>query len=109
MKIATYNVEWFNSLFNDAGHLINDDTWSSRWGITKEQQTAALGAVFQAMDLDGAMIIEAPDSSKHRNATAALETFAARFKLRARKAIIGFENDTQQEICFLYDPDAMSA
>ena len=109
MKIATYNVEWFNSLFNDAGHLINDDTWSSRWGITKEQQTAALGAVFQAMDLDGAMIIEAPDSSKHRNATAALETFAARFKLRARKAIIGFANDTQQEICFLYDPDAMSA
>lgn len=109
MRLGTYNVEWFNTLFDDAGKLIDDDGWSGRWNITKAQQTKALGAVFQAMDLDGIMIIEAPDSSKHRDAVTALETFAKRFKLRARRAIIGFENDTQQEIAFLYDPDVMSA
>ena len=42
MKLATYNVEWFNTLFDDAGRLINDGTWSSRWSVTKAQQTAAL-------------------------------------------------------------------
>lgn len=109
MRIATYNVEWFNTLFDDAGHLINDDSWSSRWNVTKAQQTKALGAVFQAMDLDAVMIIEAPDSSRRRDGEAALETFAKVFELRARKAVIGFDNDTQQEIAFLYDPDVMTA
>lgn len=109
MRIATYNVEWFNTLFDDAGHLINDESWSSRWNVTKAQQTAALGSVFQAMDLDAAMIIEAPDTSRHRDGAVALETFAKTFDLRARKAIIGFDNDTQQEIAFLYDPDLMDA
>ncbi|MCO4842872.1 MAG: endonuclease [Yoonia sp.] len=109
MRIGTYNVEWFNTLFNDAGHLINDDTWSSRWNITKTQQSQALGAVFQAMDLDAVMIVEAPDTSRHRDGVKALESFAQVYKLRARSAIIGFDNDTQQEIAFLYDPDMMSA
>ena len=109
MRIGTYNIEWFNTLFYDNGHLINDDSWSSRWSITKARQTAALGVVFQAMDLDGVMIIEAPDSSKHRDTVLALETFAQAFNLRARKAITGFENDTQQEIAFLFDPDQMTA
>lgn len=109
MRIGTYNVEWFNTLFDDAGHLINDESWSSRWGVTKAQQTAALGSVFQAMDLDAAMIIEAPDTGRLRDGAEALETFAKNYDLRARKAIIGFDNDTQQEIAFLYDPDVMDA
>ena len=109
MKLATYNVEWFNTLFDDAGRLINDGTWSSRWSVTKAQQTAALGTVFQTMDLDAVMIVEAPDTSRHRDGTVALETFAKTFNLRARKAIIGFDNETQQEIAFLYDPDLMDA
>lgn len=109
MKIGTYNVEWFNKLFDDAGRLINDDSWSGRWSITKVMQTQALGTVFAAMDLDAVMIIEAPDTSPHRSGVKALETFAATFDLRARRAIIGFDNDTQQEIAFLYDPDKMDA
>ena len=39
----------------------------------------------------------------------ALENFAARFNLRTRKAVVGFENNTQQEIALLYDPDVVSA
>jgi len=109
VRIATYNVEWFNSLFDDAGKLIDNGSWSSRWNVTKAQQTAGLGAVFSAMDADAVMIIEAPDTSPHRNAMRALEEFAAHFGLRAREAITGFTNHTQQEIALLYDPDVMTA
>lgn len=109
LRLATYNVEWFNTLFDDAGALIDNDSWSSRWGVTKAQQTAALGTVFQAMDADGIMIIEAPDTSRKRVGAKALATFAERFGLRARDVVMGFANDTQQEIAFLYDPDVIAA
>ncbi len=109
MRIATYNVEWFNTLFDDAGVLIDDDSWSGRWDVTKAQQTAGLGTVFSALDADAVMIIEAPDTSPHRNTRTALEHFADRFGLRARQAITGFTNDTQQEIALLFDPHVVSA
>ena len=108
MKIATYNVEWFSNLFDDAGAMYDDDRWSGRWDVTRAQQTAAVGAVFQAMDADGVMVIEAPDSHAKRDGVAALEGFAARFGIRARKASIGYVNETQQEIMFLYDPDVLT-
>ncbi len=109
MRIATYNVEWFNSLFDDDGQLIDDGSWSSRWDVTKAEQIAGLGFVFGAMDADAVMIIEAPDTSPSRNTKIALENFAAHFGLRARTALIGFSNDTRQEIAMLYDPDAITA
>ena len=97
MRIATYNVEWFNNLFDDDGQLIDDDSWSARWDVTKAQQTQGLGTVFKALDADAVMIIEAPDTSPRRDTCKALETFAARFGLRSRTALTGFTNDTQQE------------
>ena len=109
MRIATYNVEWFNTLFDDTGALIVDDSWSGRHDITKRQQAEALGIVFNALDADAIMIIEAPDNSRRRNGATALETFAAEVGLRARKALIGFTNHTQQEIALLYDPDVIEA
>lgn len=107
IRLATYNVEWFASLFDRDNALINDGSWSGRYDVTKAQQTAALGQVFQALDADGIMIIEAPDSGGKQSSTAALEAFAAHFGLRQNTAVIGFENDTQQEIAFLYDPTKM--
>lgn len=109
MRFATYNVEWFHRLFSDDGQLLEDGEWSARYNVTREQQAKALGRVFRRIDADGIMIIEAPDSHSKRDGEAALETFARRFKLRARKAVIGYVNDTQQEIAFLYDPDKLSA
>jgi hypothetical protein len=108
MRIATYNVEWFDHLFDDRGQLIDDHGWSGRQDIRRDAQTAALGAVFRALDADGVMVIEAPDSNRRRNGVTALETFASRFDLRARKAVVGFANDTQQEIIFLHDPDTLT-
>ncbi len=109
MRLATYNVEWFNSLFDDAGSLLNDDAWSGRRDIQRGQQIAALGRVFRALDADAVMVIEAPDTNRGRNGTKALETFAKRFRLRANKALLGFASDTQQEIMLLYDPLVLTA
>ena len=79
MRIATYNVEWFSSLFDDDDVLQSDGGWSARYNITRAQQIEALGIVFTAMDADAVMIIEAPDSSKHRDTRLALEGFARAF------------------------------
>lgn len=108
MRIATYNVEWMNSLFDDNGTVLDDGAWSGRYNVTRAAQTAALGTVFTALDADAVMIIEAPDDSKDRDGARALENFAQWAGLRARKAIIGFGNNTQQEIALLYDPDVLS-
>ena len=107
MRLATYNVEWFSKLFDQDDQLIDNGSWSGKWNVTKYMQINALGTVFQAIDADGIMIIEAPDSSNNQSTITALENFASRFRLRQTKAIIGFANDTQQEIAFLYDPRTM--
>jgi endonuclease/exonuclease/phosphatase family metal-dependent hydrolase len=104
MRLATYNVEWFDTLFDDAGALIADGSWSARHDVTKAMQTEALGIVFTALDADVIMVIEAPDTSRSRNTVRALEAFAKAFDLRAHSAVMGFSNDTQQEIAVMYDP-----
>jgi endonuclease/exonuclease/phosphatase family metal-dependent hydrolase len=109
MRLATYNVEWFTNLFDDDNQLLLDDSWSSRRDVTKRTQGEALGIVFTALDADAVLVVEAPDQNSKRATVPALEAFAESFGLRARKAIIGFSNDTQQEIALLYDPDHLSA
>ncbi|MGH1367585.1 MAG: endonuclease/exonuclease/phosphatase family protein [Maritimibacter sp.] len=109
MRIATYNVEWFDALFDDEGTPLEDTGWSARYNVTRAQQLEALGIVFTALDADAVMIIEAPDDNRKRSTVRALEHFARLYGLRARKAIIGFRNATQQEIALLFDPDVFGA
>ena len=109
MRIATYNVEWFSSLFDNDNRLMPDSEWSARYNVTRADQADSLGIVFSAMDADAVMIIEAPDSNRRRSTAEALEDFAAYYGLRTRAAVMGFRNETQQEIAMLYDPDRMSA
>lgn len=108
MRIATYNVEWFDALFDDAGQLLADDSRSARHGVSRRDQSEALGIVFTALDADAVMVIEAPDSHRGRDGVRALEAFAQTYDLRCRKAVIGFTNTTQQEIALLYDPDVLT-
>lgn len=104
IRLASYNVEWMNALFDDAGQLLADDQPSARYQTSRAQQLAALATVFQALNADGVMIIEAPDTSARRSTVTALETFARHNALRTSRAIIGYASDTEQEIAFLYDP-----
>lgn len=108
LRLATYNVEWFNSLFDDAGHLQADGKPSSRYQIDRATQIGALGIVFTAMDADAIMVIEAPDTGNKRQSVTALENFAAHFDLRTSQAISGFVSETEQEISLLYDPDRLT-
>lgn len=108
MRIATYNIEWFTNLFDRHGRLLEDGEWSARYNVTRADQLASLGIVFTAMDADMVMVIEAPDNGRRHPTVAQLERFAARFELRTRKALIGFDNGTQQEIAVLYDPDRLT-
>jgi hypothetical protein len=108
VRLATYNVEWFDHLFDNQGRLHDDDRWSGRFDVSCADQTAALGRVFAAMNCDAVMIIEAPDSSRRRDGVFALETFAQHFGLRTNRALSGFASDTQQEIALLYDPSRIS-
>ncbi|MGI1663105.1 endonuclease/exonuclease/phosphatase family protein [Palleronia sp. KMU-117] len=109
MRLATYNVEWFANLFDDDGLLQADHGWSGRQDVRRRDQAEALGIVFTALDADAVMVIEAPDGSRRRSGTKALESFAAAFGLRQRRAVMGFLSDTQQEIALLFDPDRLSA
>lgn len=109
LRIATYNVEWFNALFDDAGNLLEDYEWSARQDVTRGDQLAALGIVFTALDADAVMVIEAPDDNRRRSTVRALETFAHAYGLRARRALLGYRNATQQEIALLYNPDVFFA
>ncbi|WP_072777486.1 endonuclease/exonuclease/phosphatase family protein [Marivita hallyeonensis] len=109
MRIATYNVEWFDDLFDDAGRLIVDGSWSARHNVTKEAQIEALAIVFTALDADAVMVIEAPDTNRRRDTVKALEHFARSFDLRARNAVMGFANETQQELALMYDPNVFAA
>ena len=108
LRLATYNVEWFNGLFDDHGRLLEDGERSARYNITRAEQLGALGIVFTALDADGVMIIEAPDTNDRRSTVRALERFAKTYGLRARKVVHGFSSDTEQEIAFLYDPDVLT-
>ncbi len=109
MRIATYNIEWFNALFDDAATVQDTGDWSARWDVTKRDQAHAIARVLRTIDADAVMVIEAPDTSKHRDGTVALENFAKSFDLRTTAALMGFRNDTQQEIALLYDPAVVGA
>jgi endonuclease/exonuclease/phosphatase family metal-dependent hydrolase len=108
LRLATYNVEWFNALFDDHGHMLADTGPSARYKTTRAAQLAALGTVFTALDADLVTVIEAPDTNGRRSTVTALEGFARHFGLRARQALIGFPSDTEQEIACLYDPDRLT-
>jgi len=107
MRIATWNVEWFAGLFDEADTLLLDDAPSRRYRVSRRRQGTAIAEVLRALDADLVMVIEAPNTGRAQSTTRALERFAAHFDLRQSRAITGFPSDTQQEIAALYDPDAL--
>lgn len=108
MRIATYNVEWFNGLFDKNDKLVRDDSPSWRHKVSRAEQADAIACVFTAMDADAILVVEAPDTSRRRSVVRALEDYAQAYGLRTREAVTGFGNDTKQEIALLFDPDKLS-
>ncbi|OOY12935.1 endonuclease [Thioclava marina] len=109
MRVATWNVEWFNALFDKRGRMLEDEQWSARYQITRGEQLGAIGIVMSALEADVLLVVEAPDDNHRHHTVSMLEHFAEKYGLRQRKALIGFPNETQQEIALMYDPDVVSA
>ncbi|HIP23585.1 MAG TPA: endonuclease [Rhodobacteraceae bacterium] len=107
LRIATYNVEWFNNLFGRNDVLMADDKWSSRYKVKRRDQLKAIADVMKAVNADAMMIIEAPDTGGDRNSVRALQNFAEAYGLRQSHALSGFESHTRQEITLMYDPDVV--
>ncbi len=108
MRLATYNIEWFANLFDRRDNLIVDDSWSGRHDVTKAQQVEAIAKVLTAVDADAMLIVEAPNTGKTQDTIRALQNFAEAFDLRTSHAVMGFANDTHQELALLYDPRVMT-
>ena len=109
MRIATYNVEWFDALFDADGRLLDDNEWSSRYDVTRGDQIWALREVFRAIDADLILVVEAPDEKPKRPSGKCLSQFAEFSGLRTTSSVIGFRNTTQQELVVLFDPKVVTA
>ena len=72
MRIATWNVEWFDALFDDGGRLLHDAVPARRGAFTRAVQADAIAHVLRAVDPDLVLIVEAPDSNGRRSTTDAL-------------------------------------
>ncbi|PCJ09412.1 MAG: endonuclease [Rhodobacteraceae bacterium] len=107
MRLVSYNVEWFAALFDERDQLVLDQAPSGRHGIDRFTQGQALAQVFQTLDADAVMVIEAPNSGRSQSTVKALQNFAERVGVRARQVVMGFANDTQQEIALMFDPDVL--
>ena len=49
MRIATYNVEWFDALFKRNANPLIDNNWSSRYNVTRADQWRAVEQVMRAL------------------------------------------------------------
>jgi hypothetical protein len=110
LRIAAWNVQWFDHLFDDRSELWDDDGRGGREGVTRAEQAHGIAHVLRVLDADAVMVIEAPDARRRtRDGSYALERFARRFGLRTRDVLMGYPSDSQQEIALLYDPARLSA
>jgi endonuclease/exonuclease/phosphatase family metal-dependent hydrolase len=109
LRIACYNVAWFARLFDRRNRLVDDRRPAMLPEVTRHRQAEAIAAVLGRVDADCYAIVEAPNEGSRQSCVAELEGFAARFGLRQRAALIGFESPTEQEIALLFDPDRIGA
>ncbi|MEO1329382.1 MAG: endonuclease [Pseudomonadota bacterium] len=111
MRLATFNVEWFDALFDAQDRLLADDAPSKRLGVSRRAQAEAIASVLRGLDPDAILILEAPNQGARsgRSTVAALEHFAERYALRQRTALVGFGSPTHQEIALMLDPERISA
>ncbi len=108
MRIATYNVEWFEDLFDKHNNLLLDRNWSRRYDVKRVDQATAIADVIRRVDADIMLIVEAPNTGRTQNTVKALEKFTKHFGLRQKAAAMGYANDTHQELAVIYDPFAVS-
>lgn len=108
MRIATYNVEWFEDLFDKKDNLRLDQEWSRRYDVQRIDQANAIAEVIRVVDADMMLIVEAPNTGHTQSTVKALENFTKHFGLRQSAVAMGYANETHQELAVIYDPYVVS-
>jgi hypothetical protein len=101
-RIAVYNIEWFDELFNEDNSLNHL--------AESEERLESIKHVLELINADLITIIEAPNTTTTtgvQDTVRKLENFAQWAGLATSKALIGFPSAGRQEIAALYNPDKM--
>jgi len=108
LRIATYNVEWFEDLFDKDNNLLLNQDWSRRYDVKRVDQATAIADVIRRVDADIMLIVEAPNTGHTQDTIKALENFTKHFGLRQHGVAMGYTNSTHQELAVIYDPFVVS-
>lgn len=103
IRIASYNVEWFDDYFNDDNTLKTTAESARKFEAVKE--------VLDLIKADLITMIEAPNTTTttgNQSTVTKLENFAQWAGLATNKALIGFPSAGRQEIAIIYDPAKMN-
>jgi len=102
LRICSYNIEWFNHLFNADNSL--------KTGQQDRKRLTAIKNVLLKVKPDFVGIVEAPNTTTdgQQSTIKKLENFAQFAGLPIRKAVTGFISRGTQEIAALFDPDKLA-
>ena len=95
IRLTSYNIEWFNKLFETDNTLKTDQASTDRFN--------AIASVLQTLDSDIIGIVEAPNTGGNQSTVTKLQNFANTFNLKTDKALTGFTSKGQQEIAVLFN------
>ncbi|MEO1014620.1 MAG: endonuclease/exonuclease/phosphatase family protein [Pseudomonadota bacterium] len=100
IRLATYNVKWFDDLFTSKNEL--------KTGAETGKRLDAIADAFRLMDADFIGLVEGPNSGGAQSGPKKVQAFAKEYGLRTRKALIGVPSQGRQEIIAMYDPDVVA-
>lgn len=97
-RLCTYNLEWFDDVFDHTNAMLTDTK-----SVTRLENVAE---ALRVVDADLIGVVEAPGTTKRtgKSTVACLEGFAAAFGLRQTRTVIGFASAGRQEIGIMFDP-----
>ena len=98
MRLAVYNIEWFDKLFEKDNSLKTD--------TESRQRLTAIAEVIATIKPDILGIVEAPNHMNNgsKKTTACLQNFSSQFNLNLSRSLIGFPSPGQQEIAVMFNP-----
>jgi endonuclease/exonuclease/phosphatase family metal-dependent hydrolase len=105
VSVCTYNVEWFDYLFDNQNQVISFQPQNSQNKKLKKQFDG-LGTVFQTVDADIYGIVEAPNTTVttgNQSTVTKLNNFLQHFNLNKYDVITGYISPGSQELALIYD------
>ena len=98
MRLAVYNIEWFDKLFEKDNSVKTD--------AKSVQRLTAIAEVIGELKADVLGIVEAPNHMKNgsKKTVICLQNFSQQFNLSLSHALIGYPSAGKQEIAVMFNP-----